>query len=272
MINSIKLSNEILPCVNPNVSWLICSNSADIYLKMAIDSCLYQTYKDFEIIFVANGKNCFFVANEVQKWFSSDPRIRIFSTHVHHLSFSLTLGIHYARGSLIARMDSDDISKADRLQYQVLFMNDNKDVAVLGTSYEIIDTQGQSVRKVIMPKSNKLIRQKLLYSNPFCHPSVIFRKDVVIEAGGYLGGLHAEDYDLWCRLSLDRSIKFHNLEYIGLGYRVIGVGEARRSRWAYISVAVSQTRVLLNGGGLFWLFSILITVIKLFLKTKHSRL
>jgi hypothetical protein len=168
-------------------------------------------------------------------------------------------------------MDSDDISKPDRLKHQVMFMNKNKDVAVLGTSYQIIDEKGLPVRNVIMPSSDKSIRRRLYYTNPICHPSVVFRKDIVVEAGGYLGGLHAEDYDLWSRLSLNKSIKFFNLQYIGLEYRMIGVGTARRSRWAYASAAAAQTRNFLVGGGGLWFFSIFVYAAKLLLRSSRPR-
>jgi cellulose synthase/poly-beta-1,6-N-acetylglucosamine synthase-like glycosyltransferase len=61
------LPQAMVSLAEPTVSWLICSHVADDYLKLAIDSCLSQSYEDFEIIFVANGKNASFVSGEVQK-------------------------------------------------------------------------------------------------------------------------------------------------------------------------------------------------------------
>jgi glycosyltransferase involved in cell wall biosynthesis len=251
----------------PFVSWVLCSHIVNQDLKISIDSCLSQTYDHFELVFIANGPNSTRVAETVRSWFGTDARVRIFETAIHQLSFSLSLGLHHARGTLIARMDSDDISSSNRLEQQVAFMSEHPDVAVLGTNYEIIDPEGIVQSKVSLPESDKLIRKALISGNPFCHPTVMFRRRVVLEAGGYLGGLHAEDYDLWARLSLNPSYRFANLSKTCLGYRVIGVGVARRSRWAYASMAASQFRNFLVGGDLRWLLSSVISVAKLILRS-----
>jgi glycosyltransferase involved in cell wall biosynthesis len=250
----------------PLVSWVLCSNVENNHLKLSIESCLSQTYDHFELVFIANGQDATRVAQAVRGWFGTDTRVRVFETSIHQLSFSLSLGLHHARGTLIARMDSDDISSSNRLEQQVAFMSERPDVLVLGTNYEIIDNEGTVKSKVILPESDKLIRQALIRGNPFCHPSVMFRRQVILEAGGYLGGLHAEDYDLWARLSLNPNCRFANLSKICLGYRVIGIGFTRRSRWAYASTASSQFRNFLVGGGLRWLFASVISVIKLILR------
>lgn len=251
----------------PTVSWLLCSHVVNNHLKIAIDSCLSQTFSDFELIFVANGPMASEVAEAVQNWHGNDSRVRIFATPIRQLPFSLSFGLHHARGNFIARMDSDDISKIDRLERQVNFMKVHPNVAVLGTSYEIIDNDGKFMRTVIMPSTNTSIRRGLLRGNPICHPSVMFRRQLVLDAGGYLGGLHAEDFDLWCRLSLNPMVSFANLPEVCLSYRVIGVGTARRSRWAYAAIAASQLRNFLMGAGLVWGLAIFLSVLKLFLRS-----
>lgn len=255
----------------PLVSWILCSHVDNSHLKLAIESCLSQTYSNFELIFVANGSEARNVAQTVRNFYGSDPRVRVFMTEIRQLSFSLSLGLHHARGMLIARMDSDDISYANRLERQVDFMSKHPDVIVLGTCYEIIDNDGLVQRQIQIPEQDMQIRLALFRGNPFCHPSVMFRKQAVLEAGGYLGGLHAEDYDLWARLSLSPKYRFANLKEICLGYRVIGVGMARRSRWAYASIAAIQFRNFLVGGGGRWFFASLISVAKLFLRSSPIR-
>lgn len=263
---SANLDGTLKPSV-PQVSWLLCAHVSNVYLKLAIESCLEQSFKDFEIIFVANGPEAALVAQSVFEWFGSDARVRIFMTPVKHLSFSLSLGLHHARGHLIARMDSDDISYAKRLEYQVQYMTEHPDIAVLGTNYDVIDTDGCIQRQISLPESDMSIRRALLRGNPFCHPSVMFRRQIVLDAGGYLGGLHAEDYDLWARLSLNSNYQFSNLKEICIGYRVVGVGIARRSRWAYASIAATQFRNFLVGAGGRWLLASIISCMKLIVRS-----
>ena len=255
----------------PAVSWLLCTHVADEQLRLALQSCLDQTFTDYELVIVVNGRSAEDVAIAVQTWVGSDPRVRIFTTEVRHLIFSLSLGLHYARAELVARMDSDDLSKRERLGRQVAFMREHPKVVVLGSAYEIIDAGGRPLQKVWPPTSDIEIRRALLRGNPLCHPSVMFRRKAGLDAGGYLGGLHAEDYDLWVRLSNDPVNQFANLPEICLGYRSVGVGTARRSRPAYASMAATQFRNFINGQGLTWAFSAFLSTLKAFIRSSPDR-
>ena len=69
-------------------------------------------------------------------------------------------------------------------------------MAVFGTAYTFIDAHGVTTKTVQPPTQDADIRRAMPWRNPICHPSVMFRRMAVLEVGGYLGGLHAEDYDL----------------------------------------------------------------------------
>jgi glycosyltransferase involved in cell wall biosynthesis len=231
----------------PTVSWVLCSHVANEQLKHAVQSCLDQTFTDFELLLVANGKSATEVAEAANAWFGHDERLRVLTTEVRQLPFSLSLGLYHARASLVARMDSDDLAKPDRLDRQVNFMRTHPRVAVLGSCYEVIDATGRVKSTVHVPLEDASIRRALHTRNPMCHPSVMFRRSVVLHAGGYVGGLQAEDYDLWIRLAADPTVKFANLSEVCLSYREVGVGHARAARAAYASVAGAQLRAFFGG-------------------------
>jgi len=261
MVNKINLSKE--SNCDPEVSWLLCTHLAGEQLHLALESCLNQTFSDFELVVVANGEKSESIAKSIESLVATDTRVRVLETKVRHLPFSLSLGLHHARGRFIARMDGDDISKPFRLERQVLFMNANPSVAVLGTAYEIIDELGVVKSHVQLPTSDYEIRRELLKRNPFCHPSVMFRREIVLNVGGYMGGLHAEDYDLWLRLASEPDLKFANLSDECLSYRNAGVSGVRRARTSYASVAASQLRLFLISGHISWFISIVLTLIKM---------
>lgn len=261
----LKNSNSL---VAPLVSWILCTHVGGSLLYKAIVSCLGQTYKDFELILVINGSDLNSIKEEVMGWdISSDPRLRIYETEVRHLPFSLSLGLHHARGKYIARMDGDDIAYPHRLQIQVEFMSNNPDISVLGTAFEVIDLLGNPISVVRNPLTDNEIRQAMIFKNPICHPTVMFKRDAVEAAGGYLGGYHSEDYDLWIRLSQHPKIKFANLSRVCFGYRSVGVGAARKSQDAYASMAGSQLRSFLISGKIRWIIATLISFIKMTLNS-----
>ena len=255
----------------PAVSWLLCAHILNDQLRQALQSCLDQTFLDFELVVVANGSAAAEIAAAVREWAGDDPRVRVFTTEVRHLVFSLTLGLHHARAPLVARMDADDVSTPDRLERQVTFMNEHPACVVLGSAYAVIDDEGRRQKTVHPPTSNGQIRRALLWGNPLCHPSVVFRRKVVLNVGGYLGGLHAEDYDLWVRLSVAPENRFANLDEVCLGYRGVGVGVARRSRFAYATMAAAQLSSFLNGQGLVWAVAALFTIVKAFFRSTSAR-
>lgn len=262
--NSLGVSKNSYSIVSPSVSWILCTHVGGLLLYEAIASCLEQTYTDFELILVINGSDLNSIKEEVMGWdISSDPRLRIYETEVRHLPFSLSLGLHHARGKYIARMDGDDIAYPHRLQIQVEFMRNNSDISVLGTAFEVIDLFGNQISVVKNPLTNNGIRLAMIFKNPICHPTVMFKRDAVEAAGGYLGGYHSEDYDLWIRLSQYPAIKFANVSRVCLGYRSVGVGAARKSQDAYASIAGSQLRSFLISGKIRWIIATLISFIKM---------
>jgi glycosyltransferase involved in cell wall biosynthesis len=246
----------------PTVSWLVCADVASDGLRRAIDSCLDQTFTDFEVVVVVNGPHCTEVDATVQGWYRANSCIRIISTAIRHLTFSLNLGVHSARADLIARLDSDDAAYPERLAKQVAFMQSHPRTAVLGSAYDLIDGSGKVVRRVKMPVSNTAIRRALVRGYALCHPSVMFRRQVVVDAGGYFGGVHGQDYELWSRLALNPSIEFENLSEALIGYSVSPTGTARRARSAYATVAAAQWRNFAVGAGMIWAAAALWTVMK----------
>lgn len=254
----------------PAVSWLLCTHVANAQLRLAVQSCLDQSFTDFELLLIINGAQAADLAILVNAWFGADQRVRIYTTEVRHLIFSLSLGLHHARADLVARMDSDDVSMPDRLARQVAFMRQHPEVAVLGSAYQIIDANEQMQKTIRLPLTDAAVRRALLWGNPLCHPSVMFRRQVVLQAGGYLGGLHAEDYDLWLRLAANPDIKFANLDAVCLGYRNVGVGAARRARSGYASMASAQFRHFVNGFGIRWLLAAIVATAKAYVRSDKA--
>jgi glycosyltransferase involved in cell wall biosynthesis len=209
----------------PRISILMATNKCDDYFRVALDSCLEQTFSNFELVLVANGMS----DNEFErlKILCSDPRISMHRTDIKRLTFSLNLGLHHCRSKLIARMDADDIAHPDRLAKQVEFMDRNPDISVCGSFCDLIDKDQKKVGDREYPTADKDIRRAMLWTNPICHPSVIYRRDVIVERGGYFS-FYAEDYALWAFLSDDKTIKFANIPERLLGYRANSADHPRK--------------------------------------------
>lgn len=252
------------------VTILLCTDRDDPLLARAIDSCLVQTHRHFELLVVANGPSPNELFHSLSERYQAEPKIRIVNTLIRDLNFSLDLGIHFALGEYLARMDSDDIMTPDRIEVQLKFMSTHPYVAVVGSFYELVDRDVNVLERVQLPISDEQIRGCLFYRNSLCHPTVMFRTDRIRRAGGYRGGKNSEDYDLWTRLCMDPSVKFHNIPQYLLKYNSDPSGAARRSRSAYANVVAAQVRNFLLTWDIRWLFGALTTVPKLVFRTnKH---
>jgi hypothetical protein len=104
----------------------------------------------------------------------------------------------------VARLDQDDLARADRIATQVAYLDDQPSVALLGSPARLINEQSRVIGAVRRPLSPLAIRWYSLLENPLIHSSVMFRLAAAMDLGGYDASLaYAEDYDLWRRL-LDR--------------------------------------------------------------------
>lgn len=246
----------------PHVSILMATNKCDDYFRDALDSCLGQTYTDFELVLVANGiSDSDF---EILEKLCIDPRISLHRTDIRRLTFSLNLGLHHCRGELIARMDADDVAYSDRLAKQVAFMDRNQDISVCGSFCDLINQEQKKVGEWKYPTTDKEIRRAMYWINPLCHPSVIYRRKVVADCGGYFA-FFAEDYALWAFLSDDKTIKFANIPEKLLSYRADAADHPRSAvkRNTKASVAGVQFQRFAATGDFRWLFAVMLSVAKI---------
>jgi glycosyltransferase involved in cell wall biosynthesis len=196
----------------PLVTILMPVYNAERFLCEAIDSILNQTLANFEFLVIDDGSTDSSL-NIIRSY--KDPRIRLVQNE-KNLGISLTLnkGIELASTELIARMDADDISYPERLQKQYDYFKDHPDCALLSTQARVI-TEDKQVEYTDRTNSD-FYYYNLTFSSPIFHPSVMYRKQAVKEAGMY-AIKYSEDYELFWQLS--RKHKFYNLPEVLLDYR-----------------------------------------------------
>jgi glycosyltransferase involved in cell wall biosynthesis len=175
----------------PKVTVLMPAYNAANYIGEAIDSVLQQTFTDFELLIINDGST----DNTKQVIESYDDNRIILIGHLvnHGIAAALNTGLSKANGEYIARFDADDICVPERLQEQVSFLDNHPDYVLTGSDAEYISENGEHL---FYFKSLGHIHEQLLYKIyshcPFIHSSVMYRKDPVIEAGGY--SLHAHNF------------------------------------------------------------------------------
>lgn len=180
------------------------------FLSAAVASVRRQTFGDFEFLIVDDGSTDGSSAI-LDAAAAADPRIRVLRQDNRGLIASLNRLVAEARAPLLARMDGDDICRPERFARQLAFLAAHPDHGVVGTWATCIDAAGNRIGNCgERPETHEGMIANLRDGPLFCHPSVIMRTDLVRAAGGYHAAFaHAEDYDLWLRLS--GRTRFHNL-------------------------------------------------------------
>lgn len=200
------------------VSVLLPISRMDRFFGPAFESLLSQTYQNLEIIILANGMH----DDEFDRLRSVcqvEERVKLIRLGLRGLAFALNYGISIARGALIARMDSDDISLSNRIQLQVEFLKKNPDHGVVGGRVVLIDENGTRIpRSYRFFEKDEEIRRVLPYRNPLCHPALMFRKAALLSIDGYKFGFMSEDHEMFLRL-MSVGVKFHNIDVPIFKYR-----------------------------------------------------
>ncbi|MCE1235670.1 MAG: glycosyltransferase [Hyphomicrobiales bacterium] len=184
----------------PSVTVLLPVYNGAALLGAAVDSILAQTFGDFELIVIDDGSS-----DDPESVVAArrDPRIR-FHRHANRgLAGTLNVGLELARAPLIARQDHDDLSRPTRLARQVERFAREPDLVVLGAQADIHDESGPTGRRHRPVTTSGAIRMELNFSCPFVHPSVMMRREAVLDVGGYATehDRQPEDFDLWSRLN-----------------------------------------------------------------------
>jgi hypothetical protein len=132
-------------------------------------------------------------------------------------------------------MDADDIAVRDRFERQMGYLMKHPELDLLGgwiCEFET-DWVHECRRERRVPTRHEEILHYARYRNPVNHMTVIFRKEAVREAGGYLPMEGFEDYYLWMRM-LAGGKRLGNLPRILVRARA-GRGMIRRRRgWRYV--------------------------------------
>ena len=168
------------------------------WVSEAIGSLVRQTMPDFELIVIDDGSTD---TTPGLLGAVSDPRVRVERQEWRGLTPSLNRALGLSRAPLLARMDADDVAVPERFAKQMAFLDAHPEVGLLGTGCQEIAPSGEILGTVRPPVDDGAIRRALIRRNPFVHSSVMLRRAVLEQVGGYDEQLDvAQDYDLWLRI------------------------------------------------------------------------
>ncbi len=227
--------------MSPKVSIAVPSYNHAKFLPQLIESVLNQTFQDWELCIVDDGSTDQSV--EVIKRYE-DPRIKLHvfeknrgAVDAHNHAFQM------GTGEYIASLNSDDVMMPDRLEKQVLYLEQNQDVGLVFTLPEFINEKGgpievphlSGVFKANAEGKPNWLRYLFENGNCFCHPSLMLRR-ICFDRCGYLNPVYYQlpDFDLWVRLTM--CFTTHVLEEPLVQYRC-------HENWSNVSAPTFEAHV-----------------------------
>ena len=198
---------------SPKISILMSVYNEEKTLAKAIDSILGQTLSDFEFI-ICDDASSDATTDLLKEYRERDERIVLIShTENKGLAASLNDCLEIARGEYIARQDGDDVSKPERLERTLEYL-ESTGAPYVGAGVFVFDDGGVFSKRLFEEEITKHIIAK---KNPFFHPTMIFRKEILERVNGYRVAeetKRTEDYDLIMRLAAEGIIGRNLQEYL----------------------------------------------------------
>ncbi|TGC10610.1 glycosyltransferase family 2 protein [Methanolobus halotolerans] len=224
--------------MTPEISVIMASYNSEKYLSESIQSILDQTFEEFEFLIIndCSTDNSLHIIDEHAK---QDDRIFLIDNKANlGLTKSLNLGLKEAKGKYIARIDSDDIALPERLRIQYDFLEQNRDVFLVGSGAYTIDENG-SIRTKIKPSTEvKDIKKKLSVQNCLSHPTIMFRNEGFMYREKFV---YAQDYDFYLIL-LSNNKKIANIFEPLIKYRINpdAISWSKKSKQNYFALTANE--------------------------------
>lgn len=220
----------------------IYKNENPIFFKLCLESLKKQITLADELVLVEDGPIPMELSSLIDLY---REKLNIISVKIptnKGLGNALNEGLKHCNSIFVARMDTDDIAYPNRFFEQIKFMEQNPEIDLCGSFSTEINEAGEegSLRK--MPVDNDSI-VKNLWTNPFIHPSVIFKREKMLSIDGYDATLsRRQDYELWFRCAYN-GFKLANIPKPLIYYRFGESTHKKQSR----SVCLLQARIGYKG-------------------------
>jgi teichuronic acid biosynthesis glycosyltransferase TuaG len=196
---------------DPLISIIMPSFNSSRLINKSIDSVIKQTYKNWELIIVDN-----FSSDNTEQIIQDykNPNIIFYKNNNHGIvAHSRNIGIQYAKGSILAFLDSDDWWVETKLEKCVHYFKNGFDF-VHHNLFIVNNINSDSEKHFKYRKLKSPIFYSLLFNgNAIINSSVMVRTELVLKVGGLDNNVEliaSEDFDLWLKIALITD-KFYRL-------------------------------------------------------------
>ena len=212
-------------------------------LQQSLESIFRQELMPSEVVLVEDGPLTTELEQVIKTFADSHQELHTVRLKENkRLGLALQEGLRHCQYDIVARMDSDDIAHPQRFKKEMAWLESHPETDVVGAWVdEFSGDPSQIISTRRLPETHEAILKFSRYRNPMNHPTVMFRKAAVEQAGSYQHCPLFEDYDLWIRM-LRQGARFHNLQEPLLSFRLTSQLFSRRGGSHYIRQEIAFQR------------------------------
>ena len=205
-----------------NVSIVVANYNNGQYLNDFFNSIQQSSLLPLELIFIDDGSTD--KSLEIISKFAALPYLKLIKFEKNRgFCNALNAGIEIAKGKYIMRIDPDDLLLANRIAAQVSFLENHKDVDVVGSNVVYFSQEtGKNLMTSNFPLDHKsILREYKKGDHGVLHGTTLIRssafKNYTYDQGNYL----VEDYDIFARMINDGH-RFANIKEPLIKVRIHG--------------------------------------------------
>ncbi|QEM11413.1 glycosyltransferase family 2 protein [Mucilaginibacter rubeus] len=187
------------------VSVIMPAYNAEKYIAASIESVIQQTYTNWELLIVDDGSTDQ-TAAIIKRYISADKRVKYFFQENGRQGKAKNLAIANSSGVFLAFLDADDLWLKEKLEVSIHEIN-TRDYSLVFTDCYIFEGElpedfstlkTMGVQSAVYEGRPALLT--FLNYNQIPNLTVLAKKELFLNTGGFIDKVVAEDYEMWLRL------------------------------------------------------------------------
>ncbi len=244
----------------PLISVIIPAYNAERTILETITSVQEQTFSNFEMIVINDGSSdrTLELLHNV-----ADRRLKIFSSENGGVCAARNRGISHTTGEFIAFLDADDLWTPDKLEAQLIALQQYPEAGVAYSWTYFMDEQGESLSPGEPTFFEGNVCAQLLVNNFLASGSNPLIRSQIIKSVGEFDPVfpHCADWDYWLRLAACCSfvvVPKHQILYRqssgGMSSKIDGIEKQQILMFEKVYRAVPQELQYLKNHSLAWVY------------------
>jgi len=224
---------------NPLISVIVVTYNSSKYVQETLESAKAQTYSNIELI-ITDDCSKDNTVEICERWLEKN-KTRFINTHLiiakknTGIPGNCNRGLNASKGELLKFIAGDDVILPEFIEQSLKEFQTDNNIAVTFTNAKIIDEKSNIIRNLSTKKYKSGYIFKEIFFVDFwpAAPSFMFKREPVLEVGGFDETIGVEDYMLILKLAQKYKIQHVN-EFLTL-YRMHSSNISKNRNFLYDS-------------------------------------